>query len=71
MHFLRSGSNLVYIRDFLGHEDIETTQVYAKADPEIKRESLVSAFDDQLPKVIQQWKYNQNLLKRLMSLGKS
>jgi len=71
MHLLQSGSNLVYIRDFLGHEDIETTQVYAKADPEIKRKALVSTFDDQLPKAMPSWKDNPDLLKRLISLGKS
>lgn len=30
MHLLQAGVNLIYIRDFLGHEDIKTTEVYAK-----------------------------------------
>ena len=30
----------LYIRDFLGHESIETTQVYAKANPEARRKAL-------------------------------
>lgn len=29
MHMVEAGINLIYIRDFLGHESIETTQVYA------------------------------------------
>lgn len=71
MHLLQSGSNLIYIRDFLGHEDIETTQMYAKADPEMKRKALVSTFDDQLPANMPSWKSNPNLLSRLIALGKS
>ena len=30
----------ITIRDFLGHESIETTQVYAKANPEARRKAL-------------------------------
>lgn len=40
MHLVEAGKNLVYIRDFLGHESIETTQVYAKANPEARRKAL-------------------------------
>lgn len=32
MHLLQSGVNLVYIRDLLGHSDISTTEIYARAD---------------------------------------
>jgi site-specific recombinase XerD len=37
MHLLEAGVNLLYIRDFLGHTSVTTTEVYAKANPEIKR----------------------------------
>lgn len=40
MHLVEAGKNLVYIRDFLGHESVETTQVYAKANPEARRKAL-------------------------------
>lgn len=30
MHMLEAGINIVYIRDFLGHEDISTTMIYDK-----------------------------------------
>ena len=40
MHLVEAGKNLIYIRDFLGHESIETTQVYAKANPEARRKAL-------------------------------
>lgn len=37
MHLLRADVDLHYIRDFLGHIDISTTEIYAKADAEMKR----------------------------------
>ena len=40
MHLVEAGKNLIYIRDFLGHESIETTQIYAKANPEARRKAL-------------------------------
>lgn len=35
--------NLIYIRDFLGHSSVTTTELYAKANPELKREALEAA----------------------------
>jgi site-specific recombinase XerD len=43
MHLLESGVNLIYIRDFLGHSSVTTTEIYAKANPEIKRKYLEEA----------------------------
>lgn len=43
MHLLESGVNLIYIRDFLGHSSVITTEIYAKANPEIKRKYLEEA----------------------------
>ena len=40
MHLLEAGVNLLYIRDFLGHSSVTTTEVYAKANPEIKRKII-------------------------------
>ena len=37
MHLLGAGVNMIYIRDFLGHVDISTTEVYARIDAEMKR----------------------------------
>ena len=37
MHLLQSGVNLIYIRDLLGHADVSTTEVYARADEHLKR----------------------------------
>ena len=43
MHLLESGVNLIYIRDFLGHSSVITTEIYAKSNPEIKRKYLEKA----------------------------
>ena len=40
MHLLENNVNLIYIRDILGHSSVTTTEIYAKANPEIKRKHL-------------------------------
>lgn len=40
MHMLAAGINIVYIRDFLGHEDISTTMIYSRADNRLKNEAI-------------------------------
>ena len=40
MHLLEAGVNLIYIRDFLGHSSITTTEIYAKTNPDIKRKYI-------------------------------
>ena len=45
MHMLQAGLNLIYIRDFLGHVDVKTTETYAKADVEAKRTAIESVCD--------------------------
>ena len=44
MHLLQSGVNLVYIRDFLGHSSVSTTEIYARTDSKLKREALEKAY---------------------------
>ena len=39
-HLLRAGCDIRYIQDFLGHENIKTTQVYTKVDKEDLRAVL-------------------------------
>lgn len=43
MHLLENGINIVYIRDLLGHSSVTTTEIYAKANPEIKRKYIEAA----------------------------
>lgn len=49
MHLLEGGVNLIYIRDFLGHTSVVTTEIYAKSNPEVKRKAIESASLNVLP----------------------
>ena len=40
MHLLEAGVNLIYIRDLLGHASVTTTEIYAKANPEMRRKAI-------------------------------
>lgn len=40
MHLLEAGVNLVYISDLLGHASVTTTEIYAKANPEMRRKAI-------------------------------
>ena len=70
MHLLQAGVNLVYIRDFLGHFSVQTTEVYAKADSRQKRQALEKAYVDVTPNTDPVWQENNDLLEWLISLGK-
>jgi site-specific recombinase XerD len=50
MHLLEGGVNLIYIRDFLGHSSVVTTEIYAKSNPEVKRKAIEAASQSMLPK---------------------
>jgi site-specific recombinase XerD len=40
MHTYEAGANIIYVRDILGHADIKTTNVYAKASLDMKRKAM-------------------------------
>lgn len=68
MHMLAAGINIVYIRDFLGHEDISTTMIYSRADNRLKNEAI----NKLAPKVTGEtefpdWTKDQDLLSFLNS----
>lgn len=46
MHLLENGVNLIYIRDLLGHVSVTTTEIYSKANPEIKRKYIELATNE-------------------------
>jgi len=72
MHLLQSGVNLIWIRDFLGHTSIQTTEVYARTDSKQKREAIEKANADLIPiGGVGEWENNQNLLTWLKHLSKS
>jgi len=69
MHLLQAGINLVYIRDLLGHVSITTTELYARADSEMKRRALEAAYPSEASATMPPWQQNTELLTWLKSLG--
>lgn len=67
-HLLQAGVNLIYIRDFLGHVDISSTQIYARADAETKRKAIESACPDFINSDLPDWSEDQTLLTWLSEL---
>jgi len=68
MHLLQSGISLDMIRDFLGHVDVKTTQIYARANLEMKRNALEKISDPSPVRTIPSWQQNKDLLDWLRSL---
>jgi integrase/recombinase XerD len=68
MHLLQSGISLDMIRDFLGHVDVKTTQIYARANLEMKRKALEKIDDSSSVQTIPCWQENKDLLAWLRSL---
>jgi integrase/recombinase XerD len=68
MHLLQSGISLDMIRDFLGHVDVKTTQIYARANLEMKRNALEKISEPSPVRTIPSWQQNKNLLDWLRSL---
>jgi site-specific recombinase XerD len=68
MHLLHSGVSLDMIRDFLGHVDAKTTEIYARANLEMKRNALEKINEPSLIQTIPCWQQNKGLLDWLRSL---
>ena len=70
MHLFQAGVNLIYIRDLLGHADVSTTEIYARADAEIKRRAIENAYEPLTPDVLPDWTVDTSLISWLDSLGR-
>ena len=70
MHLLRAGVNMIYIRDFLGHVDISTTEVYARTDAEMKRKVFEEKVPNFTPNTTMPWEEDKDLLQWLTKFGK-
>ena len=70
MLLLQAGINLIYIRDFLGHCNVVTTEIYARADTEMKRKAIESVYMDLSPVDIPNWEENEDLMYWLQNLCK-
>ncbi len=70
MHLIQAGVNLIYIRDLLGHVDVSTTEIYARADAETKRKAIENAYQPLTPDVLPDWTVDASLIGWLDSLGR-
>ena len=70
VHLLRSGVPLIYIRDFLGHVSVTTTEIYAKVDEEEKRKAIEMAYEVPSQEPVPEWESDAGLLSWLSELCK-
>jgi len=70
MHLIQAGVNLIYIRDLLGHADVSTTEIYARADAETKRKAIENAYEPLTPDVLPDWTSDTSLIGWLDSLAR-
>lgn len=68
MHMLQAGIPLVIIRDFLGHADIATSEVYARADLDMKRRALETLAPTPAARTSGSWQHDSSLLTWLRAL---
>lgn len=68
MHLVQANVNLIYIRDFLGHESVKTTEIYAKADSAAKREAIEKASEKIIPESRYKDKKREDLIDWLKKM---
>jgi site-specific recombinase XerD len=68
MHLYEAGVPLPYIRDILGHVDLSTTEIYARASTEAKRKALEAAYQDIVTSNLPEWNQDAGLLDWLTNL---
>jgi site-specific recombinase XerD len=68
MHLYEAGVPLPYIRDILGHVDLSTTEIYARASTEAKRKALEAAYTDIVTDDLPEWNQDPGLLDWLTNL---
>ena len=67
MHLLEAGVNYIYIRDFLGHSNIKTTEIYAKISVEQKKKALSAVYNENVPFIEEtSWNKDKDLVSYLM-----
>lgn len=69
-HLIQAEVNLIYIRDLLGHADVSTTEIYARADAETKRKAIQDAYEPLTPDLLPDWTSDTSLIGWLDSLAR-
>lgn len=68
-HLLEAGVNILYIQELLGHEDISTTQEYAKVIEKNKIEAIKKASPNLgETELLPDWNNDKDLLNQLLNL---
>jgi len=68
MHLYEAGVPLPYIRDILGHVELSTTEIYARASTEAKRKALEAAYQDIVTSDLPEWNQDADLIDWLTNL---
>ena len=69
MHLLQAGNPAPVIQAILGHTDIRSTDIYARADMEMKRRALEKASATEPPSAtLPSWQENKGMMEWLRSL---
>lgn len=68
MHVYESDNDLIHVRDFLGHSDIKTTDIYARSSLAMKRNALEKVSDSPIPSM-PSWQQNRGTMEWLKSFG--
>jgi site-specific recombinase XerD len=63
-----AGTDVTVIRSFLGHEKLDTTNIYARANLETKRKALERVAATARPRTLPRWKRDPDLLSWLDSM---
>jgi len=69
VHWLQAGVDLIYIRDLLGHVSIQTSEIYARIDGEMKRKALEKVSSYAFAGEIPSWQKNKSLMAWLKELS--
>jgi site-specific recombinase XerD len=69
INLLRAGVDLIYIRDILGHASVQTTEIYARVDGEMKRKALEEASGNVVNDEMPSWQQDKSLMEWLKQLN--
>lgn len=71
MALVDKGTELIVVRDLLGHASVQTTEIYAKLSNHRKREAIEGASQQIVEPEESLWEANASLKKWLIDLGKN
>lgn len=71
MALVDKGTELIVVRDLLGHASVQTTEIYAKLSSHRKREAIEGASQQIVDPEEPLWETNASLRNWLMNLGKN